>query len=1511
MSRELGRDAFRGDGVVGVLAIDTYDNPARPDGREHLAHIGAESARLAAMARDKLGFGEVPAGPEGMNRDQVSAWLDAFLDRRAARRILYWTGHGVDAEGGFHLACRDTWADGRFDPARSFALTDLVDRILAAPAPAHTLLVLDACSSHGHLNVALRRAVSEERASVARAYESSTTGFAVIGTSGVGTVIREGLWVNWLASVLAKPDTEVSDRSLPMHPSALYISVPYLVEAIGQEATAAGLETRDERPGFETVRPLPNNFLHNPYFQDDGVPAPHRGPWAHPAVLADGAPLPWAEESPFQIQEGGVLEREFTGRHAALSRLVRWLDTAAHGMQVVTGPGGSGKTALLARIGLLSVARRRQRLDPQPPPQICPRPGTVHALISCRDRSLNSVVEALWDALTSFEAMPPRPAGGCDADRCTDAVAALARQAGALNLLFDGLDEAMPGQAHEIARQLLNRLADTRGVKVIVGTRPRPRRHLADPVTAESLLDVLDQTTAPLALDQDDAERDITTLAESLLGAPGSPYADERHTLLRREAAQAIAAGSQGLFLVARLIAGQLVRRTRPPTAPELEAELRRAGTGLENWVRREISHLERDGAVPAAGILAPLALAYGGGLRDLSLLVTMADALHGRQGTFTRAQARELLARAEGGLVAVDSGSYRLAHAGYGVHILERLGLTPRDGHLRVHDALGARGGPDWARADPYTRAYLAVHAAQAGEERLRDLLDDPEFLVHTDPDVVLPLAVPHVRHSEGAALYARVADDFRRRPDHTTRRALLRGTAFVSHRDGMYGRLTSAGFARLPWTEVWTDAESTPVDLRWPAARGGARALHWAAVSPGAHGPDAGSGTAADTVLSLGVLGAVAVHDPETGRQRLTRRAPDGRRLLRQVTGATAGPRRVTMAGDGSGVLFWDDASGLPAKVFDWGGSPKALTVAECGSRFLAMAADGQRVWTWQWPVDRSAAEADLAGILGVAADRLVLFSLGARHFLLSAGAETYVHQVHPAGLGRQLLGPSAPLAHTGRGPVRAIAALAEPSRAGTGVSSAWLARVDGHTTDVWRLTPAADGSGPAGPGWAVEHTLALDTPEARGAALGRANGRPLLVLHQGDRVAVHGLDGGRPLRTFPVHGHRDPEALACDPYGTGRIAVSDGPHVRILDVSSATAVRPHGPGDRSYTERILVEAASGPPGGPALLCRVFGSTVLACRQEPERGGAPGEREVPLRHDGTVTAVRAVWHGDGWLVAAGAGRTVRVWSLTAGLRIAAPHQDIPLAGDDGDEVRGLGLAVEDDGVPSLFVPDIRRVRRHRLCEGRWTVRGEVGAVVHALSARTMSDGTTWVGADTGRGFRLWRAGAEDEEPPPVLDDFWRRTATMALGEHRVMGWSFPLVAWGEDDMLHLARYKGGRWIPQRVAHPGGRASAVVFTGPPERPLLAACGGEQTLAVFDAVNGREVKTAAVPWRGLDVEAAAAVYDAERGITLALQGRRRCDLILLRPEALAPAATTGPAGPARSASDRWQPRKGW
>lgn len=216
----------------------------------------------------------------------------------------------------------------------------------------------------------------------------------------------------------------------------------------------------------------------------------------------------------------------------------------------------------------MSVPRKCDRLDPPPPPQVRPRPGTVHALVSCRGQSVTTLTRALWELLTAFEGMAVPPAGTVTVEQTLAAIGALVAREGAVNLVFDALDEAMPEQSHEIARHLLNPLSRSAGVKVVVGTRPQPRQQIAYREPDESLLQTLDRTAPSLVLDEDEeTERDIADMVEAVLGAPGSPYAEPGAEAERTAAATRIAEESGRLFLIARLIAAELVRR--PQRVPE------------------------------------------------------------------------------------------------------------------------------------------------------------------------------------------------------------------------------------------------------------------------------------------------------------------------------------------------------------------------------------------------------------------------------------------------------------------------------------------------------------------------------------------------------------------------------------------------------------------------------------------------------------------------------------------------------------------------------------------------------------------------------------------------------------------------------------------------------------------------------------------------------------------------------------------------------------------------------
>ncbi|MEV7869355.1 ATP-binding protein [Streptomyces sp. NPDC088124] len=178
-----------------------------------------------------------------------------------------------------------------------------------------------------------------------------------------------------------------------------------------------------------------------------------------------------------------------------LSRPVTWLESQTRGMLVVTGPAGTGKTALLARLALLSVPRIREGLRPPPPAQTRPRAGSVHAALACQGESARSLARSPLEVLVPLGAAPPGPDGSTP-EQCVHQVRELVRRVGGLNLVVDSLDEAMPGQAHEIARRLLNPLSHCPGVKLLVGTRPQPRQGV-DGASKESLVDA--RRTEPLS----------------------------------------------------------------------------------------------------------------------------------------------------------------------------------------------------------------------------------------------------------------------------------------------------------------------------------------------------------------------------------------------------------------------------------------------------------------------------------------------------------------------------------------------------------------------------------------------------------------------------------------------------------------------------------------------------------------------------------------------------------------------------------------------------------------------------------------------------------------------------------------------------------------------------------------------------------------------------------------------------------------------------------------------------
>ena len=162
----------------------------------------------------------------------------------------------------------------------------------------------------------------------------------------------------------------------------------------------------------------------------------------------------------------------FTGRTALLRELTGWLEHGSPGraVRVVTGPAGTGKSAVLAWLCALSDPQLRAEIDSARPavladPATVPAAGRVSAAVWARGLDAHGAAGALAAALT----LP----AAADAP-IEDVLAAVANldpaERASLVVVLDALDEALTPR--EIARQLLVPLARDLGVKTLAGTRP-------------------------------------------------------------------------------------------------------------------------------------------------------------------------------------------------------------------------------------------------------------------------------------------------------------------------------------------------------------------------------------------------------------------------------------------------------------------------------------------------------------------------------------------------------------------------------------------------------------------------------------------------------------------------------------------------------------------------------------------------------------------------------------------------------------------------------------------------------------------------------------------------------------------------------------------------------------------------------------------------------------------------------------------------------------------------------
>ncbi|MEU3662495.1 AAA family ATPase [Streptomyces sp. NPDC032940] len=751
------REATGGErGTVLDIVVDEYDAPTF----ERLSLL----RRQVHAVVDLLvagGFHRHPAG--GRRRDDLrhrplrDLFFDLKLPPDTQRLLVYWAGHGRQLQNsGLYLLCSDSGRDAGSVTSGDTITPAYLGEHLALSGARDIVLVMDACSSGsgaGQAADAFSRVV-DERHIVPRPK------LVVVSSAVSGEPAGERALTEALRALLEDPEDQVEKRG--WGPRDQGIRIDEMINA---------LEARlGSRQPFEirTTGVFSTPFFPNPRY-DPELPATElERRRTRPALLRADV------REHFMLKFRGIDAVDgtgffFRGRTRALQSLVTWLRTAAGGMFVVTGPPGSGKSALLGRLAVLSDASYRQEIRAADPhavdgadPGTLPDVGAIDVGVHARDKDVLDCVDALARTL-SLEA----PRGGWRTPE--QLVTAVGRRHGRLTVLVDALDEARPHAVGTIAGRLLRPLADLPEVKVLVGTRRRAVE-VRDSASRDLLKVLAPEPGCLLDLHQDsDAVDDVEAYAyKRLTDLEGSPYA-LADSGLTRQTARRVARESESVFLLARLFTRALAGRSDilDPDGPEAR-EIFRSRDVAEVFA----ADLARYGGTlrqKVTDLLAPLAWALGPGLPRRAVWATAATALTRGARAYTEADVAWVMTHAGAHLIeAGEEGEsvYRLYHQAYADYLRGTVGEADHVPAL-VYEAVldtvpRVDGRRDWEHATRYVLKHLPAYALAAG--RLGHLLGKTGILPYADPARMMRvLNSPEQQGRSLPRLYLRVWDELR----------------------------------------------------------------------------------------------------------------------------------------------------------------------------------------------------------------------------------------------------------------------------------------------------------------------------------------------------------------------------------------------------------------------------------------------------------------------------------------------------------------------------------------------------------------------------------------------------------------------------------------------------------------------------------------------------------------------------------------------------------------------------
>jgi|GEM_PF-816297 len=644
-----------------------------------------------------------------------------------SRVILFWTGHGCSEGGRHYLVCSNSPKEGI---TSAYAITpDLIGELVANCRAEKILIILDTCfSGEGARQImSVLEGILATRLSV----PGQVRAFAIIASAHSLEEAQEAVFSRALRAALF--DSGLPSDKRVWTDNDAFITADDLALA-AQNMMPLSVTSPQCKGGG-----LGQRFISNPRYQANlpDVNVEERSAFEHLESAARG----------IEVGETGWF---FTGRKRLLGELIAWLENTDHGVRIVTGPPGAGKSALIGRLATLSSENYRQEaikagavaigIDPVPPA------GAIDAAIHTKGKTLDDCARALAKGLN----LEIGKGASIDVEAL---VAEIGRLDHKMTLVIDALDEATAGQGGMIAAKLIVPLGKLPHVKILVGSRrsldgaviPETEdRHgrLRKAFGAEAVIDDQD--------DETDTHDDIVEYVRRRLQSSDKHRNEDPQIM--KGAAERVADKSNGIFLYARIVSRTLQGQDRldsalPATALDaFEQDLKVRFEGEEQRLN---------------DLLGALAWGEGKGLtRRVWPLV--ANALAGRQPPYNDDDIAWILGHA--GWHIIEAGEdgqtvYRLAHQSLADHYRKNIDEKETQGHITDALRQGVEGAA-WLDCDRYLWRHLADHAARAS--RLDELIRDPGYLAVADP-VRLVVALPNARSVEGrrlAGIYNRVVD-------------------------------------------------------------------------------------------------------------------------------------------------------------------------------------------------------------------------------------------------------------------------------------------------------------------------------------------------------------------------------------------------------------------------------------------------------------------------------------------------------------------------------------------------------------------------------------------------------------------------------------------------------------------------------------------------------------------------------------------------------------------------------